>query len=99
MATENGRIRLCPSCGNMLLVEFWGAGGVNRFYCATCPYVYSITKEYTVVQKLQRKQVDDVLGGPDAWKNADQTEAMCPKCDNKRAFFKQMQTRSADEPM
>ena len=48
---------------------------------------------------LPRKQVDDVLGGSDAWKNVDQTEAHCSKCDNRRAYFMQIQTRSADEPM
>ena len=92
----SGRIRLCPSCGNLLLVEH---AGIMRFYCASCPYIYNIQDEFAVVQKLQRKAVDDVLGGPEAWKNAQQTDAKCPKCDNAKAFFKQMQTRSADEPM
>lgn len=62
---------------------------------------------------LERKQVDDVLGGEDAWKNVDQTDgelsvgaeradvpADCPKCQEcHRAYFRQMQIRSADEPM
>ena len=31
---------------------------------------------------------------------ADQApEATCPKCDNERAYFYQLQIRSADEPM
>lgn len=48
---------------------------------------------------LERKQIDDVLGGADAWKNVDQTDAICSKCGNNHAFFMQIQTRSADEPM
>lgn len=48
--------------------------------------------------KLIRKQVDDIMGGEDAWKNVDSTDAACPKCDNPRAFFMQLQIRSADEP-
>jgi uncharacterized paraquat-inducible protein A len=69
---------------------------------------------------MTRKQVDDVLGGDDAWKHADSTTGMprpdktasittsadkapqkatCPKCDNDRAYFYQLQIRSADEPM
>ena len=89
---------------------------------------------------LVRKQVDDILGGADAWKNVDQTHgglaargllrlpvlrrvlplsvvppdgaslelspltravaaARCPHCANERAYFLQLQTRSADEPM
>jgi DNA-directed RNA polymerase III subunit RPC11 len=48
---------------------------------------------------MTRKEVDDVLGGEDAWKHADSTTATCPKCDNDRAYFYQLQIRSADEPM
>lgn len=45
------------------------------------------------------KEVDDILGGAAAWENADCTDATCPKCDNRRAYYYQVQTRSADEPM
>ena len=48
---------------------------------------------------LERKEVDDVLGGKEAWENVDQTSYECPKCPNKRAYFMQIQIRSADEPM
>jgi DNA-directed RNA polymerase III subunit RPC11 len=47
---------------------------------------------------MKKKQVDDVLGGSDAWKNVDSTDAVCPKCENTRAYFMQIQIRSADEP-
>ncbi|CAI5530669.1 unnamed protein product [Closterium sp. Naga37s-1] len=50
-------------------------------------------------QLVVQKEVDDVLGGEDAWKNVDKTEASCPKCGHSQAFFMQIQTRSADEPM
>ncbi|CEH19145.1 dna-directed rna polymerase iii subunit rpc10 [Ceraceosorus bombacis] len=49
--------------------------------------------------RLRRKQVDDIMGGEDAWKNVDATDAPCPKCENPKAFFLQIQIRSADEPM
>ena len=78
--------------------------------------------------KLKEKEVDDVLGGAEAWENVDQTDgeldgvfacgcllpcvgnthacmhvtittARCPKCSNTRAYFFQLQIRSADEPM
>ncbi|KAG9100615.1 RNA polymerase III C11 subunit [Ceratobasidium sp. 370] len=49
--------------------------------------------------RLQRKEVDDVLGGDAMWKDVDQTDVACPKCDNGRAYFMQLQIRSADEPM
>merc|ERR1712212_606843 len=37
--------------------------------------------------------------GAAAWENVDSTEETCPKCSHNRAFFMQIQTRSADEPM
>jgi len=70
----------------------------NRWECSTCPYQFPIDKQMTTRVKLIRKQVDDIMGGEDAWKNVDSTDTACPKCDNPRAFFMQLQIRSADEP-
>ena len=39
------------------------------------------------------------MGGAAAWENVDSTDVVCPNCGNGRAYFMQMQTRSADEPM
>ncbi|KAJ1893464.1 DNA-directed RNA polymerase III subunit RPC10, partial [Kickxella alabastrina] len=33
------------------------------------------------------------------WANVDSIEISCPKCLHERAYFKQIQMRSADEPM
>jgi len=89
-------MHFCPTCANLLHVSQGPEG--HRFFCKTCPYVHAIKKAVAQRTYLQRKEVDDVLGGADAWKNVDQTEALCPKCANTRAFFMQIQTRSADEP-
>ncbi|KAG0045926.1 DNA-directed RNA polymerase III subunit RPC10 [Gryganskiella cystojenkinii] len=87
----------CPTCSNLLLVQ---SGAVSQqLYCQTCPYVYPIAKTIVQRKRLDRKQVDDVLGGDEAWQNVDQTEALCPKCEFDRAYYMQIQTRSADEPM
>lgn len=91
-------MQFCPTCANLLLVSNSGAEGY-RFACQTCPYVHAIRRPIAQRMYLKRKEVDDVLGGADAWKNVDQTEALCPKCGNGKAFFMQLQTRSADEPM
>lgn len=43
-----------------------------------------------------------MLGGEGAWDNVDQTAAQCPNkdCDDgTRAYFFQLQIRSADEPV
>lgn len=46
-----------------------------RFFCQTCPYLFQIADKVEKKVPLQRKQVDDVLGGDEAWENVDQTES------------------------
>ncbi|DBA05408.1 TPA: hypothetical protein N0F65_007570 [Lagenidium giganteum] len=111
-------MHFCPCCGNILLVEPDADG--MRFFCQTCPYLFQIEDKVEKKVPLQRKQVDDVLGGDEAWENVDQTEskmivsrwllvagwlwcsrhasARCPHCEHTKAYFMQIQIRSADEP-
>ncbi|CAL1712263.1 unnamed protein product [Somion occarium] len=87
----------CPNCANMLVIST--ETGFNKWACNTCAYEFPIAKQMTSRTKLKRKEVDDVLGGDEMWKHADSTSATCPKCDHGRAYFYQLQIRSADEPM
>eukprot|EP01137_Pigoraptor_chileana_P021059 Opistho-2@84289 len=87
----------CPTCANVLIVEQGSAS--FRFKCQTCPYMYDITQAISHKKYTKLKEVDDVLGGTEAWENVDTTEVTCPKCSNDSAYFMQIQTRSADEPM
>eukprot|EP01040_Poterioochromonas_malhamensis_P013617 gene13617-15003_t len=89
-------MHFCPLCGNLLLLEE-GTGGM-RFCCPTCPYLQTVNKVYTSRAKIKKKQLDDVLGGDDAWENVDKTTAKCPACAYTEAYFMQIQIRSADEP-
>lgn len=45
------------------------------------------------------KEIDSVLGGKAAWENVDSIDVVCSSCNHGRAYFLQVQTRSADEPM
>jgi len=90
-------MHFCPVCGNLLLMEDSENGGM-RFCCATCPFLHKITKAYKTNVKIKKKEIDDVLGGEEAWANVDRTEAHCPACKNNTAYFLQIQIRSADEP-
>ena len=90
-------LMFCPTCSNILGVE--DGPKCYRFACSTCPYVHNIKHKISNRTYPKLKEVDDVLGGADAWKNVDSTNATCPKCDNATAYFMQIQTRSADEPM
>lgn len=48
--------------------------GQNRFECITCPYHFVIDKRYSERKYLKKKEVEDVIGGKDAWANVDKTE-------------------------
>ncbi|CUM67030.1 uncharacterized protein PRCAT00004718001 [Priceomyces carsonii] len=94
-------LSFCPHCSNMLLISESGEG-FNRFQCPTCPYEFKIEGFKMYDRKMfTRKEVDDVLGGANAWDNVDQTTVQCPvdSCGATKAYFFQLQIRSADEPM
>ncbi len=74
----------CPNCANLLLIE---QAASLRFYCKTCPYVFSVEHKVKQVKFLEKKAVDDVMGGQEAWKDVDQTDETCPKCGHTKAYF------------
>ena len=87
----------CPTCGNILLLE--KGSGSNRYFCKTCPYIFNINKKIERIETFDDKKIVDlVYGGKDAYKDAATTESICPKCGHNRALFKEIQIRSADEP-
>mmetsp|Transcript_13537 Transcript_13537/g.29114 ORF Transcript_13537/g.29114 Transcript_13537/m.29114 type:complete len:110 (-) Transcript_13537:1914-2243(-) len=94
-------MRFCPWDGTLLIVDNRGSSQSFRFRCVACPYVSPIARDTPVSERttLKLKQVDDVLGGEDSWKDVPTTEAACSNCGHREAYFQQLQTRSADEPM
>jgi DNA-directed RNA polymerase subunit M/transcription elongation factor TFIIS len=60
-----------------------------------CARGWQMAKEH----ELQRRNVEDVLGGAEAWANADRTQISCPECGHDKAYFMQVQIRSAEEPL
>uniref|UniRef100_A0A7E4UT21 DNA-directed RNA polymerase subunit n=1 Tax=Panagrellus redivivus TaxID=6233 RepID=A0A7E4UT21_PANRE len=86
----------CPTCGRLVTLE----EGFKqfKFVCGACGFKMPIGGEIRSRLYPRLKDIDDVLGGPSAWENAQQTEERCPKCEHERAYFMQLQTRSADEP-
>ncbi|KAK2768072.1 DNA-directed RNA polymerases iii kda polypeptide [Colletotrichum kahawae] len=90
----------CPNCANILTVSAY-AGVRNRLECRTCPFEHAITEPIYSRRAFERKEREDVFGGPGEWDNADKARAQCPKegCNGDEAAFFQVQIRSADEPM
>ncbi|EPX74720.1 DNA-directed RNA polymerase III complex subunit Rpc11 [Schizosaccharomyces octosporus yFS286] len=93
-------MQFCPTCGNHLVIAI-DEEGRNAFDCKTCPYQFPISALLYSRHEFPQKKIDDVLGGDEAFESNQQTEVACDnsKCDNNRAYFFQLQIRSADEPM
>jgi len=86
----------CPNCGNRLVVSVDVV--TYAFKCQSCPYKQAIKDRVESVKYAKLKEVDDVLNDANTWKNVDQADTKCPKCEFEKAYFMQMQIRSADEP-
>lgn len=86
----------CPTCGNILLIE--QSANVFRYFCKTCPYIFNIPQTIKTITEYKHTEEDVVFGGKEAWANVAKTDAVCPKCENNKAYFKEIQIRSADEP-
>lgn len=51
--------------------------GNNAFQCRTCPYQMVLDQRYFERKEFNSKEIEDVLGGEDSWKNVDKTSGMC----------------------
>ncbi|KAK0387835.1 hypothetical protein NLU13_4080 [Sarocladium strictum] len=90
----------CPHCANILTVSLT-LDRTNRLECRTCPFEHTITEPVYSRRVYERKEREDVFGGPGAWDNAQKGRVQCPAdgCNGEEAAFFQVQIRSADEPM
>ncbi|KAI1610245.1 DNA-directed RNA polymerase III subunit C11 [Exophiala viscosa] len=99
----------CPYCQNSLTIAR-AAGtaehpeGLNAFTCRTCPYQFVMDRSYYEKTPMKKKEKDDILGEEQSDLPVNEVPGGCPgekdgvKCDSKKAYFYQLQTRSADEP-
>ncbi|KAH0945654.1 hypothetical protein HN011_006663 [Eciton burchellii] len=86
----------CTFCGYLLKFKQDLEG--NQFACSVCSYIYKITLVRRRID-LQGKSRVDVIDAESTWSGVDTTDERCPKCSHPRAYFKQIQIRSGDEPM
>ena len=88
-------MKFCPYCSNLLLIE---KTENLRYYCKTCPYVLAVKKEFTSYNFYENNKSETIMGEKEIWENVSKTDATCRKCENDKAYFKEIQIRSADEP-
>ncbi len=68
MLLDTSMALFCPTCANILLVEDGPSG--HRFYCQTCPYIFTITSKVPKRLNFTPKRPDDVVGDEKSWENA-----------------------------
>ncbi len=80
----------CPNCKSLLFPK----DGVMR--CNKCGYTNESGKKESCVTKQREKEAPPVL--QETQGTLPTTDAECPKCGNKKAYWVLRQTRAADEP-
>jgi DNA-directed RNA polymerase subunit M len=84
----------CPKCGSLLLPKKEGNKTTTK---CSCGYCSDNNSEAKFCEKVETKEV--VTGAVDSnIETLPLTEAECPKCKHKKAYFWEVQTRAADEP-
>jgi DNA-directed RNA polymerase subunit M len=83
----------CPKCGSILRL---GKAKGKKVLACSCGYTRK--HEPVTIKETVRKE-EDKVGVVDEEENIlPKTEAHCPKCGHKTAFFWTVQTRAGDEP-
>uniref|UniRef100_A0A673VKT7 TFIIS-type domain-containing protein n=1 Tax=Suricata suricatta TaxID=37032 RepID=A0A673VKT7_SURSU len=84
-------------CRGMGLIMVEGGCTYHSPATPTGPAQHHLRGNKSMYPKL--KEVDDGLAGAAAWKNVDSTTKSFPNRKHSHAYFKQLQTHSADQPM
>ncbi len=86
-------IMFCPKCGSILTPQ---KEGTKKVLACACGYKSGTENAPTLKEKSKQSQEIEVVD-----KNIETdplTDAECPKCGHKKAFFYLVQTRASDEP-
>ncbi|VDO69248.1 unnamed protein product [Schistosoma mattheei] len=96
-------VLFCPLCHSLLMIE--ESAHCYSLNCSAplCSYRWFVTQPLVLEHKPRqdvrlRLEEDAVFSVEDEYSSSAQTDEKCPKCGHTRAYFVQMQTRSADEP-
>jgi DNA-directed RNA polymerase subunit M len=87
----------CQKCKSLLLPK--NDGRKKKMVCTSCGYE-EVIKDGTAMtfnEKLKEKKKIEVVEKKDEG-SLPVTEISCEKCDNNKAYFWLLQTRSSDEP-
>eukprot|EP00917_Polyrhabdina_sp_WS-2016_P012004 GHVP01026389.1.p1 GENE.GHVP01026389.1~~GHVP01026389.1.p1 ORF type:complete len:108 (-),score=4.39 GHVP01026389.1:89-412(-) len=86
----------CSLCQNILIPKENTHPKKYVHYCVCCNIESPIIDP--IIKNVQYSQLEDkIMDREKEWKYADITDSLCPNCNHTKAYYIQLQTRSADE--
>jgi DNA-directed RNA polymerase subunit M len=85
----------CPKCGTILMPKM--IGGKRALACVKCGYK-SDSESVTIKEEVKHTSKDVRVIENEQNESLPLTDNTCKKCGHKKAYFWELQTRSADEP-
>lgn len=92
---------LCLSSSQFVSRENTYQSASMQMQCIQCNQRYKKSKVLNNTGFVPLRQIlkAEIIRDSEQWANASTTTERCPKCSNDKAYYLQVQTRSADEPM
>lgn len=84
-------MEFCPKCGAILVQK------KTKYGCPRCNYVSKDKIKVQTKEKIGEKQSVGVVDSKEG-KVDPKVDWNCPKCKNKKAYYRIQQMRSGDEP-
>ena len=84
----------CPKCGSILMPKVDGTK--TRLHCS-CGYSSKEKADVIIREKITVEKKDKIDVVDKKIETDPKTEAKCPKCGNKEAYYWLVQTRAGDE--
>lgn len=92
----NSGMDFCNKCGSVLVMK--EDKGKQILVCRKCGNKKQHFKHMAIIEKQQKKPLDDVVVVDRSEETLPTTKAPCPKCSHTEAAWWVRQMRSADEP-
>jgi len=87
-------MQFCPKCGAILKPK---TEGKRSYMVCSCGYSTKNIQTAEIKEKIQKDEKEIAVVSDDDV-TLPSTEAECPKCKHKIAFYWMIQTRAGDEP-
>ena len=92
---NNSKLQFCPVCGNLMLLD--SSGSKVSLQCRNCELRVNYEGHTHYNAEFEPLDVKAFISEQDT-SMLQVTEEQCPKCGFGKAFFNEVQIRSADEP-